>query len=69
MKTMSRFARRWAFAAAAATLLAIPALGYAAETGKVRCEVTQAGKKQIKHVATAEACTQMGGKVFTSSTK
>jgi hypothetical protein len=29
----------------------------------VRCEVTQAGKKEVKNAATAKACEKMGGKV------
>ena len=39
--------------------------GIAHAAGKVSCEVTKNGKKEVVMVATAEECTKMGGKVAT----
>ena len=64
---MVRFAHRWAYAAAAAILLGGAGLAQAAETGKVKCEVMHSGKKEVKQVASAKACTKMGGKVVTTA--
>ena len=45
-------------------------VGIAAQAaGKVSCEVTKEGKKEVVKVATAEECTRMGGKVVTTTKK
>jgi len=60
---MTRTAHRLLYAALAAALLGGAGLAQAAGTPKVRCEVTESGKKVIEHVATREACTKMHGTV------
>lgn len=56
-------ARRCLYAVVAAILLDGAGLAHAADSGKVKCEVVHAGKKQMQYVATAEACTKLGGTV------
>lgn len=66
---MTRFTRRRVYAALVAILLGGGGLAHAvqaaepASAAKIRCEVTQAGKKEMRTVATREACTKLGGKV------
>ena len=37
--------------------------------GPVKCQVTKDGKKSVQHVATADDCTKMGGKVLKDKKK
>jgi len=63
---MKAFMRRWAgFAVVPVCVALLGAAGVAgaATTKKVRCEVKEGGKTHIKHVATADECTKMGGTV------
>jgi len=50
-----------------AVFLVVPTAGPAEEPTKhVMCEITTDGKTETKQVASAEECTQMGGKVATA---
>ena len=50
-----------------AVFLAVPTAGRAEEPAKhVMCEIANDGKTEKKQVASAEECTQMGGKVVTA---
>ena len=60
---MSRSKRALVLTAVAAGFLA--SAGVAQAKGKVSCEVTKAGKKEVVKVTTAEECSKMGGTVVT----
>ena len=61
-----RSKNRWialALTSACAVLLAAPTVSHAATKKTVRCEITTSGKTKVKKVASAQECTDMGGKV------
>ena len=52
-----------ALTSACAVALASPSVSSAASKKNVKCEITTSGKTEVKHVASADECTKMGGKV------
>jgi len=71
MELKRRLSIALAIMPALAAFLATPTVGQAATHTKkhVTCEITKNGKTETKKVATAQECTDMGGKVVTAKPK